>query len=395
MDLSIIYEEDLSPESPEVESTAGNKCKCDMNEERILRKLSAKYNSKLSIFFNDGVFHNQLQALVKNELNDMALNESSAHNTTMLDCTQNGGKSDDTNVEDRLLTLESNVKRLLDELGLKNQQLEEKNDQNNELLLKIKKLEAERTDEHKRLGANTAHENIQESIENLQLDSAAVKADITVLKKFEKELDHFKNEVFKNEVLSKEIAIDTEMMTNTFINIESQLKNLFECKEEMKKLHDDLEQYGRRDILEFWGIGQRDGENTTYVVLDFLDSVLGLKLSKYDISVSHRQRQPRNANDNERRPDPIYVKFVNRSVKSHILYLKRKLYKRMKQTEVFIHENLTLRRRELLATAKRELQNFKFIWVREGSIFVCKYSNSRVHKIEDFHTIEKLSKAAT
>ena len=46
----------------------------------------------------------------------------------------------------------------------------------------------------------------------------------------------------------------------------------------MKRLHDDLEQYGRRDILEFWGIRQRDSEDTTSIVLDFLDSVLGLKL---------------------------------------------------------------------------------------------------------------------
>ena len=136
-------------------------------------------------------------------------------------------------------------------------------------------------------------------------------------------------------------------------------------------------------------------KSITSIVLDFLDSVLGLKLSKYDISVSHRQRQPRNVNDSELHPDPIYAKFVNRFIKNDILYLKRKLFKRMKQTNVFIRENLTLRRRDLLVTAKRKLHNFKFIWVREGSIFVRKYSNSRVYKIESFHTIEKLSKAAT
>ena len=156
-------------------------------------------------------------------------------------------------------------------------------------------------------------------------------------------------------------------------------------------MHDKLEQYGRRDILEFWGIYQRDRENTTDLVLDFLESVLGLRLSKYDISVSHRQKHSQSSSDKSRSPDPIYVKFVNRFVKNHILYLKKKLINRMRQTDVYICENLTQTRRELLALAKSKLKDFKFIWVKEGSIFARKHSKSKVYKIINTDTVTKLS----
>ena len=385
MNISIISEDDLPVEKPDVISTdVPRKCKCDVDEELILKKLTAKYNITLRTFFKGGAFNNQLQSLVKNELHDMALNESSAHNTTMIDSNHNTDKAD---VEERLLTLENNMKRVLQELDLKNKQLEEKDSLNKKLLDKIKNIEEQKSPVNNLPASNIINEDIKERLESLQLDTAAVQADINVLKKFEKELDHL-----RNEVLSRE-ALDADTITTSYHNIDSQLKNLHEWKKEMKKLHDELEQYGRRDILEFWGIRQRDGENTTHLVLDFLDSVLGLKLSKYDISVSHRQRHARSSRDNA--PDPIYVKFVNRSIKHDILYLKKKLFNRIKQTDVFICENLTLRRRELLATARQKLQSFKFIWVKEGIIFARKSSKARVHKIENFDIIERLSKVAT
>ena len=268
MNISIISEDDLPVEKPDVISTdVPRKCKCDVDEELILKKLTAKYNITLRTFFKGGAFNNQLQSLVKNELHDMALNESSAHNTTMIDSNHNTDKAD---VEERLLTLENNMKRVLQELDLKNKQLEEKDSLNKKLLDKIKNIEEQKSPVNNLPASNIINEDIKERLESLQLDTAAVQADINVLKKFEKELDHL-----RNEVLSRE-ALDADTITTSYHNIDSQLKNLHEWKKEMKKLHDELEQYGRRDILEFWGIRQRDGENTTHLVLDFLDSVLGL-----------------------------------------------------------------------------------------------------------------------
>ena len=229
--------------------------------------------------------------------------------------------------------------------------------------------------------------SMQGNLEDVQLNNAAAQADILVLKKFEKELHSLKGEVLENDRTKDQATAEH------FIDLENQMKNLAECQEMMRELHDDLQQYGRRDILEFWGIAQDKNEDTTYLILDFLNSILGLKLTRYDISVSHRQRTPYSTKDKSRNPDPIYVKLVNRFVKNDILYLKRKYMNRMKQTDVFILENLTQRRRELLAAAKEKLVDFKFVWVKEGNIFARKHSSSRVHKITNLACITKLSTA--
>ena len=199
--------------------------------------------------------------------------------------------------------------------------------------------------------------------------------------------------LLKHETLHRDSKKD-DATAATFREMNDQIKELRRCQEAMKVLHDNLQQYGRRDILEFWGIAQEANEDTTYIILDFLESILGLRLSRHDISISHRQRQMHNK-DREKFPDPIYVKVVNRWVKQDILYRKKKYMHRMKQTNVFIVENLTQRRRELLATAREKLPNFKFIWVKEGNIFVRKFSKSRVHKITSIDSISKLSEVAT
>ena len=368
-------------------------------EKHLLTQLSISFNKKLQVFF-ENEFDTKLDNIVEVKLNEMTL-DSTFNNKSLLN--QTLGKSDNCNadLETRVSCVEDEMKRLQEELTEKNKKLAEMNAQNNELLLRIQVTDCHNGDSS---SDSASHPNvvgdvstpakpqplpivqaIQESLENVQLDTAAAQADIVELKKFEKELDRLKLEVLDRD---KNEATETSKL---LLEVDEKIKSLCECQETMKILYDELEQYGRRDILEFWGIWQSKGEDTTYLVLDFLDSVLGLKLSAHDISVSHRQRQPQSKNKWQGNPDPIYVKLVNRSTKNKILYLKKKHFKRMKQTNVHIVENLTKQRRELFAQAKEKLSNFQFIWVKEGNVFARKYSTSKVYKITNFDIIAKLS----
>ena len=365
----------------------GDESDVTLMEKRLLDKLTKHFNGTVKQFFNNKDFDEKMECYIHSRMGDM-LNQSS-QSISVLD--QTIPKNDH---ESRLLALEERdnervqtIENLLKELQqekTKNAILTEENDG-----LKTKAAASEQAYSDKCVASlhalDAVTKDIQRKMEHLKEDAAAAHADITQLKRFEKELDNLKYEVVYKEN-QKEIGTSLSLS-----DMNSKIEDLLECRKTIEEMYDNLEQYGRRDILEFWGIYQRDRENTTDLVLDFLESVLGLKLSKYDISVSHRQRQSQSSNAKSRSPDPIYVKFVNRFVKNHILYLKKKLINRMRQTNVYICENLTQTRRGLLALAKSKLKDFKFVWVKEGSIFARKHSKSKVYKITNTDTVTKLS----
>ena len=78
-----------------------------------------------------------------------------------------------------------------------------------------------------------------------------------------------------------------------------------------------LEEYGRRDNLEFQVIPETEGENTTDVIRNIL-SKIDIVIPESSISVSHSlPGKPGQAK-------PIFVKFTNRSIRDFIYYNRKK-----------------------------------------------------------------------
>ena len=140
--------------------------------------------------------------------------------------------------------------------------------------------------------------------------------------------------------------------------------------------------------MEFLGIPVQNNpaqkENTTQIIIDFLEYHLGITITKYDISISHRQP---NNEDKKRYGSkyipPIYCRFVNRSLVYEILSKKRLLQhaRNSRGEKFYIRENLTLQRRLLWNRVDTELTSFQFKWVRNGTIFARKNRRSRAIKI--------------
>ena len=118
------------------------------------------------------------------------------------------------------------------------------------------------------------------------------------------------------------------------------MKELDECISSLKwqveqnyTLIDKLEQYSRREILEFLNIplkkyyDPRGGpENPFDVIIRFLSHYLGIKISKRDISICHRQTIPSDKKKaGKHYIPPIYCRFLNRSLVQEILLRKHLL----------------------------------------------------------------------
>jgi len=160
----------------------------------------------------------------------------------------------------------------------------------------------------------------------------------------------------------------------------------------------ELEQYGRRQNLEIHSIPMLDNETNAEVE----DKVLQV-LKKFDttitkdaIDVVHRLRGKPKTDQNKKCPS-IIVRFIARKTRNNIYSSSKKL----KSAEfddphidrVFINENVTSRKKHLLAQAnqKRNDLHWKYLWTNNGRIHLRKNENDAFITIQtedDLHRIK-------
>ena len=124
---------------------------------------------------------------------------------------------------------------------------------------------------------------------------------------------------------------------------------------------DSLEQYGRRNFLLLHGIPEEAGEDTTNIFIENAKS-LGVKISRQDISRSHRLGRPSRDGQAKR---PIIARFVRYSDRARV-YAAKKGFKGQRK---LITESLTATR---VARLKRAIIRYKSenVWTTDGEIYV-------------------------
>ena len=207
-------------------------------------------------------------------------------------------------------------------------------------------------------------------------------SDKLVISACDKKDDEIKDHSDKLKVL--ELKVDQSMkdkdkqitkLNNVIDGLQNSVKTLQSDLALQKYETDSIDQYERRDSLIFSGDSvpaERNGENVTEMVLDFLRQELFLHLSPRDINVCHRLGRKKL---NHKRP--IICKFISRTVKTEIkqrcLDLKPTLY---------ANESLTAMRREIftrLRLSRKKLVNtpyhFSQLYTNDGKIMI-KLKNS-------------------
>ena len=134
----------------------------------------------------------------------------------------------------------------------------------------------------------------------------------------------------------------------------------------------DLEQYSRRNCLNFTGIPEEKDENTVQLAID-LAKMVNVKLDRVDIDRAHRVGRPKATAPGQSAPPPrpLIVKYIS-YLKREAVWFARKDLKQAKPPRgsalsehatrnAFIQENLTRKNQEIMFLA-RQLRRAGKLW---------------------------------
>lgn len=134
------------------------------------------------------------------------------------------------------------------------------------------------------------------------------------------------------------------------------------------------------------------------MIVKTIGTALGVELTAEDIDACHRLGPK---TDGRRRG--IIVKFVRRQTKEEMLR-KRKVKRNLNTSDigissgpaeiVYMNESLSPARRRVLNAARllRREQNFSFVWVKNGKIFLRKDEGSKAIMLTNLDQVSELKK---
>ena len=224
--------------------------------------------------------------------------------------------------------------------------------------------------------------DIQITVSSIALENKQLKKELADLKTYiqtkDRELSQLKSSVDKttksNDVLEKKLQATTTSLAATRRNLDEQLGEVDRLNEAL----DNLEQYTRKNRLEFHGIPDNSYQSTEEAVLK-LAAAPDVQVVPSDIEISHKLK--RKSGDNV-----IIAKFCSHKIKTK-LYKQRTRLKNIKASDLFpgyaaaaarfndrlfINENLTSYRRGLVDSANRKRRDgcIHSIWTMDGKLFV-------------------------
>lgn len=192
---------------------------------------------------------------------------------------------------------------------------------------------------------------------------------------------NFNEEKEKNKILSSKVSTLEKTVKDqhkVIMNLESKLNypsNLI-----------DPNQYSRNKNIEIHGIPVSQQENCVNTVLQ-VASELQLNIKKEDIDVAHRLSQRAGS----KKPPPIIAQFTTRNKRDLLLQKKRLVIinKNIPQMQlgsaIYLNENLNKHIKYLLWIARNRASqyDFKFVWAKNGTIYIRKTDGSPVMTIHN------------
>jgi len=207
--------------------------------------------------------------------------------------------------------------------------------------------------------------NMEHIIEKLDIIDRKIDDTKTILStKIENEVDRLRSDIFdlqkKNDMLTSKLE-ETEKFCFVLKEEANSLRVLIDSEREKRN---DLDQYGRREMVRFVGVGpdnkKEQAHESENKVLRVINCQLGLShIHSEDISVAHRVGQ-----FNEGRERQVIVKFMSRRHRSEVIAARRKL----KGTGIAVLEDLTPLNAERLGVVHKH-RSVANSWTTEGRIF--------------------------
>ena len=224
--------------------------------------------------------------------------------------------------------------------------------------------------------------DIQITVSSIALEHKQLKKELADLKTYiqtkDKELSELKISVDKTAKSNVALEKKLQATTTTLEATRRDLNTQFEEVDRLNEALDNLEQYTRKNSLEFHGIPANSYQSTEEAVVK-LAAALDVQVTPSDIEISHKLKRKSGAN-------AIIAKFCSHKIKTK-LYKQRTKLKNIKASDLFpgyaaaaarfndrlfINENLTSYRRGLVDAANRKRRDgcIHSIWTMDGKLFV-------------------------
>ncbi len=236
--------------------------------------------------------------------------------------------------------------------------------------------------------------DIQTTVNNILRENKKISEDVKELKstvnKQQTEIVDLKKQLTKSKT---QFAVSEKELDDAKKRINEQEEEIAELYD----LQDRLEQYTRKNSLEFHGIPESAYNSTEEAILKIAET-LEVPVSLDDIEISHKLNTPGNK--------AIIAKFISHKTKTN-LYRARTKLKHVKLTDlfpdssyatgvqskrIFINENLTSYRRRIMSRAneKRRDGELLSVWSLDGTIYVKTSPDGRPIKIIELEDLENL-----
>lgn len=144
---------------------------------------------------------------------------------------------------------------------------------------------------------------------------------------------------------------------------------------------DDLETYNRRNALLFSGIEEKDSENCKDLVINIIQTTMGLT----GVQASCMYSCHRLGTKSPSRTRPILARFTDATIRNMIWMEKR----RLKSSPTVIGEFLTKPRQSVFGIARRHF-GINRCWTRDGAVFI-KLPNNERRRITTAEELEHLT----
>lgn len=217
---------------------------------------------------------------------------------------------------------------------------------------------------------------------------------ITNEREFNKAYEALNAQMSENTAAIKDQTASNEDFKKMMENVIAENNHLKQKIKNLEEKIETMEQYSRSNCVEIHGLPQQPNENVLDVVKQ-VGRALDMDVSDNMVDACHRLGKRLGGGG----PSGIIVKFVRRIDKEE--FIRRRRVKRTLSTRhlnmaddrpIFVNESLTPSRRRLLFQA-RTLQKekaYKFLWTRNGKIFLRKEEGSHVKVVLTEEDLSKL-----
>lgn len=211
---------------------------------------------------------------------------------------------------------------------------------------------------------------------------------------FRASLDYFSEKIDKSNELMEQLQQSHKKLQRENQDLKEENKALKKSVAVVEQRVRNLEQYSRQTNIEISGVPETNGEKMEELLGDVARAV-GMELKKERVVAAHRV-----PSYNRNRTPPIIVKFASRRDRDEWLDAFKKMRPltadkinhHFKKDKVFINEHLSPENKQLLGRTKEMARDrgYKYVWTREGKIFVRREDNERCIKVEGVEDLDKL-----